>query len=174
MSHSTSAALGRLAALDTAICLRLRAGSSGPVRAALIWASRAGDGWVWLALAILLPVLAGARGWHVMVEMLQIGVMSLPAYQLLKRTTARPRPCAAGHGLDPVLVPLDAYSFPSGHTLHAVAFTIAATSGFPVLTWVLLPLTILIASSRLALSLHYPSDVAAGAVLGGLIAWAIV
>ena len=175
MSHSSPAAvLGRLAALDTAICLRLRAGSDGPIRAVMVWASRAGDGWAWLALAIALPAIAGPSGWSTTLEMLGIGALSLPTYRLLKNTTARPRPCATGNGLDAVLDPLDAYSFPSGHTLHAVAFTVAAGNSFPALLWLLVPLTLLIALSRLALSLHYPSDVAAGAALGALIAWAVL
>ena len=37
---------------------------------------------------------------------------------------------------------------------------------FPELGWVLVPLTTLIAASRVVLGLHYPTDVAAGAVLG--------
>jgi len=38
-----------------------------------------------------------------------------------------------------------------------------------VLTWVLVPFTVLVAASRVILGLHYPSDVLAGAALGALI-----
>ncbi len=67
--------------------------------------------------------------------------------------------------------PLDAFSFPSGHTLHAVAFSIVAIAYYPALAWVLVPFSLLVAMSRLVLGLHYPSDVLAGAALGALIAW---
>jgi len=65
---------------------------------------------------------------------------------------------------------LDAYSFPSGHTLHAVAFTIVALSAWPWLAPLPVPFTLLTAASRIALGLHYPSDVLAGAALGAAIA----
>ena len=169
----TAAVLGRLAALDLSLCLRLRALSSGRARAFFVCISRAGDGWLWLALAVLLPLTAGRAGWLATREMVLIGALSLPTYKLLKRATARPRPCADGD-LEPLLAPLDLYSFPSGHTLHAVAFTMVAGDHFPMLLWVLAPIAVLIALSRLVLSLHYPSDVAAGAALGGLIAWLVV
>ena len=67
--------------------------------------------------------------------------------------------------------PLDVFSFPSGHTLHAVAFTIIACAFFPALAWYLLPFTLLVAGSRVVLGLHYPSDVLAGAAIGGVCAW---
>jgi undecaprenyl-diphosphatase len=67
-------------------------------------------------------------------------------------------------------VPLDHFSFPSGHTLHAMAFSLVALFYYPHLAWLLLPFTLLVALSRVVLGLHYPSDVMAGAALGVLIA----
>jgi len=66
--------------------------------------------------------------------------------------------------------PLDAFSFPSGHTLHAAAFSIIAISYYPALAWLLIPFSVLVALSRVVLGLHYPSDVLAGAALGAIIA----
>ena len=66
--------------------------------------------------------------------------------------------------------PLDRYSFPSGHTLHAVSFTVLATAYFPALGWVLVPFASLVAASRVVLGLHYPTDVLAGALLGTMLA----
>ena len=62
--------------------------------------------------------------------------------------------------------PLDQFSFPSGHTLHAVGFSVVAVAYFPVLIWLVLPFTLLVAASRVILGLHYPSDVLAGALVG--------
>jgi undecaprenyl-diphosphatase len=65
---------------------------------------------------------------------------------------------------------LDRFSFPSGHTLHAVSFTLIICTALPVLALILVPLALLIALSRVVLGLHYPSDVLAGGVLGAVIA----
>jgi undecaprenyl-diphosphatase len=63
--------------------------------------------------------------------------------------------------------PLDHFSFPSGHTLHAVLFTVMLGAHFPALLPLLLVFTPLVALSRMVLGLHYPTDVLAGAFLGG-------
>jgi len=44
----------------------------------------------------------------------------------------------------------------------------------PALLFLMLPFTILVALSRMVLGLHYPSDVVVGALLGGVLAMAIV
>ena len=66
--------------------------------------------------------------------------------------------------------PLDVFSFPSGHTLQAVLFTIMLGSQVPMMLWLLLPFTLLIALSRLVLGLHYPTDVLVGACIGATFA----
>lgn len=54
------------------------------------------------------------------------------------------------------MAPLDEFSFPSGHTLHAVAFSLVAMAHYPVLAWALVPFTASVAVSRVVLGLHYP------------------
>ena len=68
--------------------------------------------------------------------------------------------------------PLDRYSFPSGHTLHAVCFQAMLFVALPALAWCVLPFTLSVAASRVILGLHYPSDVLAGALIGGTMGWA--
>ena len=66
-------------------------------------------------------------------------------------------------------------SFPSGHTLEAFAMAAALSMMFsrkkiilPVYAW-----AILVAYSRMALGVHYPSDVLAGILIGSLIGWIV-
>jgi undecaprenyl-diphosphatase len=82
----------------------------------------------------------------------------------------RERPYISLAGIVPGTRALDRYSFPSGHTLHAVSFTTLAVGSFPELAWLLVPFAALIAASRVVLGLHYPSDVAAGALIGATLA----
>mgnify|MGYP001829091040 CR=1 FL=1 len=53
-----------------------------------------------------------------------------------------------------------------------VAFTLIATAHVPQLAPILVPFMLLVAASRVLLGLHYPTDVAAGAVIGALLAYA--
>jgi undecaprenyl-diphosphatase len=100
------------------------------------------------------------------------GAVCTCCYKMVKRSTARARPYEANL---PVLAGagvLDRFSFPSGHTLHAVAFSLVACAHYPALGMLLWPFTLLTALSRVALGLHYPSDVIAGGALGAIIAGA--
>ena len=87
-------------------------------------------------------------------------------YRYLKRWTRRPRPFRLCDGVVAHVPPLDEFSFPSGHTLHAVSFSVVALAYFPVLAPLLFVLCALIAASRVVLGLHYPSDVLAAIVIG--------
>ena len=96
--------------------------------------------------------------------------LGLLLYKALKGRLVRERPYVGLVGIECAMPPLDRYSFPSGHTLHAVLFTTMAVQAAPVLALLLVPFTLLVAASRVVLGLHYPSDVLAGATLGFAIA----
>jgi undecaprenyl-diphosphatase len=137
--------------------------------------SRLGDGVFWYSLMGVLAVFGGWHGALAALQMLLTGGVALTLYRLLKRWTRRPRPFRSCNGVIARVPPLDEFSFPSGHTLHAVSFTIVALAWFPALAPVLLPFSALVAASRVVLGLHYPSDVLAaiglGAILGGVSVW---
>ena len=99
-----------------------------------------------------------------------VGAVALLLYRRLKRWTKRPRPYAADPRIKPWAAPLDEFSFPSGHTLHAVSFTMVAIAWYPALAVVLLPFTLSVALSRVVLGMHYPSDVLAATAIGATLA----
>jgi undecaprenyl-diphosphatase len=86
---------------------------------------------------------------------------------VLSRLADRPRPFAA----DPSAVHLFARhaadpSFPSDHATAAFAIATAVLLRDRRVGAVVLALAVVLAAGRVALGLHYPSDVVAGAVLG--------
>ncbi|MER2528641.1 MAG: phosphatase PAP2 family protein [Candidatus Competibacter denitrificans] len=128
--------------------------------------SRLGDGVFWYGLMAALLLIQGAPAVPAVGRMLLAGAAALVLYKWLKARTTRSRPCAQDHQIEPRVAPLDEYSFPSGHTLHAVSFTLVAVYHYPALGPLLIPFATLVALSRIVLGLHYPSDVLAGALLG--------
>lgn len=131
--------------------------------------SRLGDGVFWYALIGLLAALGGSPGMHAALHMVGLGIVAGAIYRVLKRCTRRPRPFRTHADITAYIAPLDEFSFPSGHTLHAVTFTLVAIAYFPALAPLLLPFTVLVALSRIVLGLHYPSDVLAAALIGGVL-----
>ncbi len=163
--------MARIDAAEYGLCCRLNRGAHRALpRRVFRIASRLGDGSVWYALILALPLLYGAGAVKPAIAMAVTGLLGVLSYTLLKRVFVRERPFITHHAISRGAAPLDRYSFPSGHTLHAVSFTWQACAHFPELAWVLLPLTALIAGSRVVLGLHYPTDVVAGATIGAALA----
>lgn len=152
---------------EVRLCLRVnRTCERPPVLMLFAAVSRLGDGLFWYGLMLLLPVLHGAEGLAASTRLAAAALLGMAIYRLLKERLARERPCKLHPHIRAGARALDRYSFPSGHTLHAVSFTIIATAAFPALGWLLVPFTVLVAMSRVFLGLHYPSDVVAGALIG--------
>jgi undecaprenyl-diphosphatase len=166
-----SSFLTRIDTADYRICRRLNRGASHSlIRRPFQLASRLGDGVLWYVLILALPVFYGTRAVTPAITMALTGLLGVTIYGLVKRRCVRERPFIRHAGIAQAGAPLDRYSFPSGHTLHAVSFAWQASVHFPELAWALVPLAGLIAASRIVLGLHYPSDVIAGAILGGCLA----
>lgn len=163
--------LVRLQELELGLCLRLSQAQRR--RGALKFfrfVSKAGDGAFWLALAGLLPLCLGATALPTVRRMAAVGIAAALISKALKSATSRSRPFRAHAGVLLGAPPLDRYSFPSGHTLHAVAFSTVVLATYGLLAWLLVPFTLAVALSRVVLGLHYPTDVAAGAAVGALLA----
>ncbi|MBY5941355.1 MULTISPECIES: phosphatase PAP2 family protein [Halomonas] len=159
----------RLDMLEWQLCQRT-AGLSihRPWLSTLKISSKLGDWPIWVALILALPAIHGRDiGLRLMLEYTVTAVVAIAVYKLLKTRLCRERPFITFGGSIQCNEPArDRYSFPSGHTMHAVMFcTLVAVHSPALLPW-LLPLAGLIAISRVGLGLHYYSDVLAGAALG--------
>ena len=136
------------------------------IRALFRTVSRLGDGVFWYLIIALMPLLLGITGLLVAAQMLATGALGLLLYKALKQRFVRERPFIGLIGIECAMPPLDRYSFPSGHTLHAVSFAVMAVHHVPELAPVVVPFAVLVATSRVVLGLHYPTDVAVGALIG--------
>jgi undecaprenyl-diphosphatase len=125
-----------------------------------------------LGVTVVLWLLWRGHGREALLLAASLGGAAL-ASALLKAAIARPRP-----GLAPALIPMPAdWSFPSGHTIQVTAFSLALVliarrlgwRAWPALAGALTLTVMLVATSRLYLQVHYPTDVAAGLVLAA--AW---
>lgn len=121
-----------------------------------------GDQWV-----VLAAVLAGLWGWRRRREVVAAGVGALtmfPVVAALKVVVQRPRP-AGIPGLW-IASPESTPSFPSGHAAGAFALAAMLSLAWPrgrALWWTA---AVVVAWSRVALGVHYPSDCLAGAAIG--------
>ena len=161
----------RMCAFDSALCLRINKTSRHVwVRRFFRLVSRLGDGVFWYAIMLGLILSEGTAALLPCLHIAVTGICATLLYKWLKGRTLRPRPYEVHQDIALTGIPLDRFSFPSGHTLNAVALGMVILAYYPVLAGLVLPFIVLVALSRVVLGLHYPSDVGAGAVIGALIA----
>lgn len=152
---------------DRRWALALHRGAERPdLLAVLVAASRLSDGVLWYLVIAALPLIDGAAGTACALQMAAVGAANLVVYLCLKYGIGRPRPFDVCPGIRACVRALDRFSFPSGHTLHAITFAIVLSHHYPGLAPPLWAFATLVAASRVVLGLHYPSDVLVGAAIG--------
>ncbi len=169
-----NAVLARVNDQDVRLAVRLR-GWLPPrwIRVWMVWATRLGDGWAWLAIAAVLA--AGGAGFRQALAIAAVAAaLSSTAFVFLKRRYRRRRPWEDGpHPVFDVRPP-DRFSFPSGHSATAFSICTALALWAPAAAPALFLLAASVAASRVVTGLHYLSDVIVGSALGaaaGLLAF---
>jgi undecaprenyl-diphosphatase len=156
-------------ALDAQISNQMRvAEKPGALRAFAVFFAHSGDSWFWGAALIILWFFSNStwRRWEV-VEI--VGISGLAALVMsIKFLVRRKRPEGEWGG---IYRNTDPHSFPSGHAARAFLIAVVAAALAPtwlgILLWVWAPL---VSIARVAMGVHYVSDVVAGAVLGVVVA----
>jgi undecaprenyl-diphosphatase len=157
----------RLLALDARLSARMRvAERPGLLRTSAAFLAHSGDSWFWWAGLAVLWWLGNAfwRPWAltVLLSIIALAVLVLA----IKFSIRRRRPEGEWGRLYRTT---DPHSFPSGHAARAILIAVLAIGLGPA--WLAILLCIwapLVALARAAMGVHYLSDVAAGAVLGGI------
>ncbi len=160
--------LKRLSEFDATHSQRLTiANRPGVMRSLAVFFAHSGDSWFWLAGLGLLWLFGNAY-WRERALILAGSILITAVLVLVIKFSVRRRRPEGEWGA--LYRRTDPHSFPSGHAARAVLLAVLAISLGPPWFGLLLalwaPLVIL---ARVAMGVHYLSDVVAGAVLGGLI-----
>jgi undecaprenyl-diphosphatase len=161
--------LRSIIALDARFSNQMRvAEKPGALRAIAVFFAHSGDSWFWGAALIILWFISNSiwRRWEV-VEF--VGIWGLAALVMgIKFLVRRKRPEGEWGS---IYRNTDPHSFPSGHAARAFLIAIVASALAPlwlaIVLWIWAPLVSL---ARVAMGVHYVSDVVAGAALGVAVA----
>lgn len=122
-------------------------------------------GLIWIIIAIVLLFSKKFRKVGILMFCALI-INTILGEGILKHLFQRPRPFNTLPGLHLLIKAPTSYSFPSGHTSSAFACAIVLAYYIRKAAIPAIILAIIIGFSRVYLTVHYPSDVIAGMVLG--------
>lgn len=121
---------------------------------------------LWMGIAVLLTIFGGAKGRRTAVEgMVAVGVNSFVVNIPLKSAVRRKRPTDVVPEERRLAKP-DSYSFPSGHTASAAAFSGVVGKAYPKLWLPINGLAAMVGFSRVYTGVHFPGDVLGGWIVG--------
>jgi undecaprenyl-diphosphatase len=155
--------------LDARFSDQLRvAEKPGVLRNFAVFFAHSGDSWFW-ALALILGWFFSNSAWKQWNVVEFFGILGLAGVVLaIKFLVRRERPQGDWGG---IYRNTDPHSFPSGHAARSFLIAVIASALAP--TWLVVVLWIwapLVALARVAMGVHYLSDVVAGAALGVIVA----
>lgn len=162
----------RVLSYDQAILVRVRKWEVPWVTRVMRALTMVGNASSWWTMGLALAACGGSARRPAML-LGGAALLATGASQIVKRTASRPRPNPQVLGFSALAEHPDRFSFPSGHTTAAFAVAVALTGEGAWLGSAGLALATGIGVSRVYLGAHYPLDVAAGAVLGGVVGLAV-
>jgi len=162
----------KILAWDAHISQRLRvAEKPGWLRRFATLLAHSGDSWFWI-LALVVIGWLGTPYWRWRMFAFGIGVLVTAALVMVVKFTVRRRRPEGEWGQ--IYRSTDPHSFPSGHAARAFMLAIMAVFYGP--SWLATILVIwapLVSLARVAMGVHYFSDVFAGGVFGVLMGWIV-
>jgi undecaprenyl-diphosphatase len=130
---------------------------------------------IFFAVFILLASLKDWRKGVLVFILCMIGLAVADAGgYMLKHLFERPRPCNALQDVRLLVGCGRSFSFPSNHALNAFAITAIFAHFFRKAALPAFFVAFLVAFSRIYIGVHYPSDVVAGALAGGVVAGGVL
>jgi len=165
--------LTSLLKLDVRLSDQLRvAEKPGALRDIAIFFAHSGDSWFWGVALIVLWCLGNSfwKQWAI-IELVGISVLAVLVMSL-KFVIRRRRPAGEWGS---IYRNTDPHSFPSGHAARSFMIAVVAAglgSGWiALIPWIWAPLVSL---ARVAMGVHYVSDIVAGFLVGILMGWIVI
>lgn len=162
--------LEKLLLLDARLSGKLSiAGKPGILRSFALFFAHSGDSWFWI-LGLLLVWFSKNEFWRPRVFIIGISVIITAVIVLLLKFIIRRRRPEGEWG--EIYRKSDPHSFPSGHATRSFMLAVMAIGLGPTWFAVLLLLWApVVGLARVAMGVHYLSDVVVGAILGIVIGW---
>jgi undecaprenyl-diphosphatase len=165
--------LDKLLELDLQHSRRLNiAGQPGMLRSVAAVLAHSGDSWFWLAGLVLIYIL-GDAGWKFRAIVLAASILVTAILVLALKFSVRRRRPDGQWGA--IYRSTDPHSFPSGHAARAFLLAVLAVglgpAWFGILALLWAPL---VTMARVAMGVHYLSDVLAGVLVGLLMGLAVL
>jgi membrane-associated phospholipid phosphatase len=156
--------------LDIRYTRRLRIAEKPGLRRNLaILFAHSGDSWFWL-LGLAFLWWRGTDFWKMRAAVLFLCVFATAAVVLVIKFSVRRQRPAGDWG--EIYRKTDPHSFPSGHAARAMMLAVMALGLGPAwFGWLLLVWAPLVTMARVAMGVHYLSDVLAGALFGLAAGW---
>src|SRR5258708_9179156 len=124
--------MARIDAAESGLCRRLNRGAAFALpRRIFQIASRLGDGLIWYALILALPLLYGAAGVRPAIVMALTRALGGALYTLLKHLCVRERPFITPPAIDPAAAPPHRHRLPPRPTPHPRSFPGPARPALP-------------------------------------------
>jgi len=165
--------VNKILEVDARLSVSLRvAENPGTLRTVAAILAHSGDSWFWL-LGLGVVWLLGDAYWRGLAVLFAVGILVTAVIVMaIKFTVRRKRPEGEWGG---IYRRTDPHSFPSGHAARAILLAVLALGAGPSwLALLLLPWSLAVMLARVAMGLHYLSDVLAGALVGALVGLCIL
>ncbi len=156
--------------LDARLTNQMRvAEKPGALRALAVFFAHSGDSWFWWLGLFILWLVSHSSMWKRWSVVEAAGIFVLAAMVMgIKFVVRRKRPDGEWGS---IYRNTDPHSFPSGHAARSFLIAVVASALAPAwlanILWVWAPL---VALARVAMGVHYVSDIVAGAIFGVIVA----
>lgn len=164
--------LNRLVALDRSLSARLTlTEEAGWQRTVAVLGAHLGDGPLWFVMAAIAFWLGdeATRSFVLLAAVAAIAAVGLTTVLKLLIRRSRPREATGFYSTK-----YDRHSFPSGHATRVACLAMIFSHQFPCWAVAFYALALFVGLCRVALGIHYTSDVLVGMTVGLLASWVII